>query len=236
MQSLTTIQDVLAYSKLLKAEREATFDPFTGEGSVGERFVLSLSDFYLSRQWLPVEMAQETIVVKLIELGSVRMFIEWLGEEYTDESHEMFVQSWIKLRSLYDFPFWAATIAKIKNKKGGKNIAFILNFAQRYLLVELEDMRKRNVPIRIILLKARQWGGSTLIQLYIAWLQLLHREGWYSSIVAQDKSTSYKIMEMFSNCLPNIHRGCLDLVRTLRLTLVHTDGLPMTLLSNKAQM
>ena len=47
MQSLTTIQDVLAYSNSLKAERDATFDPFTGEGSVGVRFVLSLSDFYL---------------------------------------------------------------------------------------------------------------------------------------------------------------------------------------------
>ena len=201
MINLTTIQDILSYSDRLKAERDALFDPFTGEGSVGERFELQLSDFYLSRQWLPVEMANETIVIKLIELGSVRKFIEWLGEAYTEESHDTFVQSWIKLRSKYDFPFWAATLAKIKNKKGGKNIAFILNFAQRFLLAELEDMRKKDIPIRIILLKARQWGGSTLIQLYIAWLQLLHREGWYSSIVAQDKSTSYKIMEMFSKLL-----------------------------------
>ena len=72
-------------------------------------------------------------------------------------------------------------------------------------------MRLSGVPIRMILLKARQWGGSTLIQLYIAWLQLVHLTGWYSSIVAQDKSTSYKIMEMFSKLLKEYPPFMLDL-------------------------
>ena len=202
MTSLTTIQSILAYSDAVKAERDALFDPFSGEGSVGERFVLSLSDFYLPVQYLPVEMKDDVIVQKLIESGSVQSFIEnELGEVYDDDTKESFIRYWIKLRSSFDFPFWAATIAKIKNKKGGKNVPFILNFPQRYLLEKLERMRKAGAPIRIILLKARQWGGSTLIQLYIAWIQLVHKEGWYSSIVAQDKSTSYKIMEMFSKLL-----------------------------------
>lgn len=211
MLQLTTIQSILDYSNSLKEEREAPFDPFTGEGSTGERFVLSLSDFYLKNQWLPVEMKNESVVMKLAELGSVKAFIEWLGETYSEEAHDSFVRFWIKLRSIYDFAFWSATMAKIKNKKGGKNIAFILNYAQRYLLDVLEGMRKSGVPIRIILLKARQWGGSTLIQLYIAWLQLIHREGWYSSIVAQDKSTSYKIMEMFSKLLAEYPPWMIDL-------------------------
>lgn len=174
--------------------------------------MLTLPDFYLSEQYLPVEMMEHSMVVKLTEYGSVQSFIEdYLGEEFSDEALDSFIKSWIKLRSKYDFPFWAATMAKIKNKKGGRNIAFILNFSQRYLLGVLEEMRKSNVPIRIILLKARQWGGSTLIQLYIAWIQLIHKEGWYSSIVAQDKSTSYKIMEMFSKLLAEYPPWMLDL-------------------------
>lgn len=212
MNLLNSIESIIAFSDALKAERNALFDPFSGEGSVGERFVLSLSDFYLPVQYLPVEMKDDVIVKLLLEYGSVQSFIEnELGEVYDDEALDGFIRYWTKFRSVYDFPFWAATIAKIKNKKGGKNISFILNYAQRYLEGILEEMRKSDEPIRVILLKARQWGGSTLIQLYIAWILLVHKEGWYSSIVAQDKSTSYKIMEMFSKLLAEYPPWMLDL-------------------------
>ena len=42
----------------------------------------------------------------------------------------------------------------------------------------------------MVVLKARQWGGSTLTQLYIAWLQLLHKKGLNSLIVLLLKDTS----------------------------------------------
>lgn len=198
---LHTVDDILRYSRKIKEERESKFDPFTGENAPGERFKLEFLDFYLPVQYLPVEMKDNDVVKLMIRYGSLQELFEEINEEYSQDNIDTFIKWWIKTRSVYDFTFWAATLIKIKNKRGGKNIAFVLSFPQRYLLNELETMRKEGVPIRIILLKARQWGGSTLIQIYIAWIQLVHREGWYSSIVAQDKSTSYKIMEMFSKLL-----------------------------------
>lgn len=38
--------------------------------------------------------------------------------------------------------------------------------------------------VRIVLLKARQWGGSTVVQMFMALIQLFHRSGWNSVIVA----------------------------------------------------
>ncbi|MBR5241403.1 MAG: hypothetical protein IKW05_05650, partial [Muribaculaceae bacterium] len=60
---------------------------------------------------------------------------------------------------------------RIKNKMGDGDIPFKLNRPQRRLLAEMEEMRIKGKPIRIILLKARQWGGSTLVQIYMAWIQ-----------------------------------------------------------------
>ena len=62
-------------------------------------------------------------------------------------------------------------------------------------------MRLAGKPIRLILLKARQWGGSTAIQIYMAWIQLVHKKGWYSAIIAQDNSSAIRIKEMYSKLL-----------------------------------
>lgn len=71
-------------------------------------------------------------------------------------------------RAANDFAYWAATRGRIKNKHGGDDIPFRLNYAQRRLVDALEKMRKGGRPIRLILLKARQWGGShNIIYSYI---------------------------------------------------------------------
>ena len=62
-------------------------------------------------------------------------------------------------------------------------------------------MRLAGKPIRLIVLKARQWGGSTAIQIYMAWIQLVHLEGWYSAIIAQDNSSARRIQAMYSKLL-----------------------------------
>ncbi|MEG1935617.1 MAG: terminase, partial [Rikenellaceae bacterium] len=53
-------------------------------------------------------------------------------------------------------------------------------------------------PVRIILLKARQWGGSTLVQIFMAWVQIFHRKGWHSVIVADVEEQSRNIRAMYS--------------------------------------
>ena len=101
------------------------------------------------------------------------------------------------VRCCRDFPYWAATCCTIKNKRGGADIFFTLNRPQRKLVAILEEMRLAGKPIRLILLKARQWGGSTCIQLYMAWLQLTQRMGLNSLIIAQQHSATAEIKDMF---------------------------------------
>ena len=96
-----------------------------------------------------------------------------------------------------DFAYWAARCCYIKNKKGGDDILFRLNRPQRKLVKALEAMRTQGKPIRLILLKARQWGGSTCTQLFMSWLQLIHKTGLNSLIVAQQHSATSEIREMF---------------------------------------
>jgi hypothetical protein len=62
-------------------------------------------------------------------------------------------------------------------------------------------MRIKNVPIRLILLKARQWGGSTLIQMYMLWIQIVHKKNWNSVICAHIMDSAKTIREMYNNCL-----------------------------------
>ena len=101
------------------------------------------------------------------------------------------------VRCLSDFEYWAARCCYIKNKKGGADILFRLNRPQRKLVRMLEKMRTMNKPIRLILLKARQWGGSTCTQLYMAWLQMIHKEGLNSLIIAQQHTATSEIKDMF---------------------------------------
>lgn len=96
-----------------------------------------------------------------------------------------------------DFAYWAATRARIKNKRGGDDVPFRLNHAQRRLVTELDSMRLAGKPIRLILLKARQWGGSTCVQLYMAWMQLTQRTGLNSLIIAHQSAATDEIKDMF---------------------------------------
>ncbi|MCH5227314.1 MAG: terminase [Muribaculaceae bacterium] len=100
-----------------------------------------------------------------------------------------------------DFEYWAASCCYIKNKQGGEDILFRLNLPQRKLVKMLEEMRVTGSPIRLILLKARQWGGSTCAQLYMAWLQLMHKSGLNSLIVAHQHAATSEIRDMFLRML-----------------------------------
>jgi hypothetical protein len=70
----------------------------------------------------------------------------------------------------------AYAYARIKNKDGGEDIPFLLRNAQIKLAKVFEQLRLHSQYhyIRVILLKCRQWGGSTLTDIYMAWLHSLH--------------------------------------------------------------
>lgn len=108
-----------------------------------------------------------------------------------------------RLRMAYDFEYWAACCVTIKDKESGVDMRLRLNRPQRRLLAELERQRTSMRPIRLIVLKARQWGGSTLIQTYMAWIQCIHRRNWNSLICAHVKDTSATIRGMYGKLLAN---------------------------------
>ncbi len=111
--------------------------------------------------------------------------------------------AWRRLRCRHDFEYWCARCVVIKDKITSAYVPFRLNRAQRAVLAVLESDRLADRPIRLILLKARQWGGSTLVQIYMAWIQSCHRRNWHSLICAHVKDTAAGIRGMYRTLLAN---------------------------------
>ena len=197
------IQDILAENKRRNDEIYAPFNPITGRGSVGEREKIFIKDFPLRVQYLPIEMLKIPLVKQLIEAGSIDAFLEEIGadEENYESDRDKLIQQFVRLRCRYDFPFWAAMFVYIKNKGGGEDVLFRLTRPQRRFVERLEIRRKAGKPIRIVLLKARQWGGSTTSQIYMAWLQLVHKVGLNSLIIAHQGAGSDEIKDMFDRMI-----------------------------------
>ena len=197
-----TISKILQENERRRAIIFAPFNPITGEGSIGQRVAFTVSDYPITTQYLPVEMMDKPFVKKLSKAGSVDAFIrDALMLPVTDEARDKVVEEFIRIRQEHDFPFWAAMFTYIKRKGGGTDVLFRLNRPQRRLINRLEKMRKAGKPIRLILLKARQWGGSTAIQIYMAWLQLVHKVGLNSLIIAHQGTGSDEIKDMFDRMI-----------------------------------
>lgn len=200
---MSEVADILRENERRNAEVFAPFNPVTGEGSILARVRVEVSDFPIRVQWLPEVMLDVPLVKRLVEAGSVAAFYEGLGEAqaYTEEVYQYIVRKFVRVRCMYDFPFWAVMYVLISNKTGGDDIHFSLNRPQRLLVTRFEEMRMNGEPIRLILLKARQWGGSTATQIYMAWLQLVHKTGLNSLIVGHVKDASYEVRDMFDKMI-----------------------------------
>ena len=144
-------------------------------------------------------MKNELLVKGMLKYSSVEdFFIRRYGKDSTSKMYKTYFSALIKLRMIYDFEFWAFTCVIITDKISKLDIPFKLNKPQRKLLSVLERLRREGVPIRIILLKARQWGGSTLVQFYMAWIQILHKRNWHSAVIATTDDQARNIRGMFS--------------------------------------
>lgn len=185
------ISNIIAQNK---EHRQALFDyynPVTGEGSPIPRVKLYLDD---SRYiLLPEYMTANSVFADIMRCGSVADYVSKNRLE-----RQKFNEALTKLRIKYDFEYWAATCATILDKQSGIEKKFKLRKAQRKLLKVLVSKLFANQPIRIILLKARQWGGSTLIQLFMAWIQLFHRKNWNSIIAAHQDDAARNIRAMYT--------------------------------------
>lgn len=193
---------LLKENEIRKSRLFPDYDPVIGTGSLIERkpFQLSENDVI----YLPVYMFEDEAIQAIInDFGNLEGAFELA--ESRGEGQEL-VNEFKALRCKYDFEFWAFSCVKIKpKKKVGKHslVPFTLRPAQRKLLFILERERLAGKPIRIILLKARQWGGSTLIQIYMTWLQLFHYTEWNSAIVADVEDQARNVRSMLNRVITN---------------------------------
>lgn len=179
------------HAELQRIENE--YNPATGRGASGPRVAVdgewmaqhcpkmgkrALKSLEGLTQWIPEQMVQD------VGLGKVKTAVEWN-----------------RLRMKYDFEFWAVTCVKIKDKNSGERIALRLNRAQRRMLETMERRRRSGEPVRVVLLKARQWGGSTLVQMYMAWIQCVIMRNWNSLICTHVGRASASIRGMFDDML-----------------------------------
>ena len=197
----TNLQEMLDENERRNRLIRALFDPLTGEGSTGERMVVTLNDVYdrPTSFHLPLPMMNEPMAREASQCGSILAAAQrlHLGIVSLVDARDVFH----RLRCRYDFPYWAASHVRIKPKQGGDDVPFVLNRPQRRLVEAFEEMRLAGQPIRIIVLKARQWGGSTVTQIYMAWLQLIQATGLNSLIVGHVKTASAEVCGMFDKLM-----------------------------------
>lgn len=75
-----------------------------------------------------------------------------------------------------NFEDFCATHGEISDKATGNKVALKLNGAQRHVVHYLEKCRVAGIPCRLLILKSRQLGISTVLQYYFTWLLLFHCE------------------------------------------------------------
>lgn len=226
-------------AKRLAVFREP-FNPITGEGAPLERFHFKIKEL----DWyLPMRLQNVRLIQELMKHGSIAKFLKSNKIDDDTEARQRVMRQLIEIRIKEDFCFWAASFVTIKRKQDektaelGSEMKFVLNKPQRKTLEVIEEMRLNEKPIRMIILKARQWGGSTLVQMYMAWLQLVHREGLYSAIVAHQSSSAMNIRSMYSRMLKKYPPSLLGHEPTPNLQLTPYGGsrTDVTITQNKAQ-
>ena len=173
-------ETIVATDAERRRARQAPYDPITGEGACGERV-------RCGEVWLPAQLVEAVPQFATLDETSQRL-----------------------VRIRYDFEYWCAIAVVIKDKLTGRNVPFRLNRPQRRLLATMEAMRVARRPIRVILLKARQWGGSTLVQIYMAWFQLVLHEGWNSLICGHLRTTARAIKHIYKRLLTHYPTDLVD--------------------------
>lgn len=179
---------------------DAPYNPILGVGSPLDRVPLIIKNGQIR---IPKPMAEVKLIKDILIMGSLDKFVEKTFKKAFDkdpqeEAFNSILMLVNQIRNKYDFEFWAASTIKIKDKETGAIIPFILNRAQRHILQKLESKRLAGKPIRGVLLKARQMGGSTLIEFYGVWLQKIIYKNWNSVIVGDVDDQARNIRGMYT--------------------------------------
>jgi len=140
-------------------------------------------------------------------------YLEWHIKDKRGQTENLYLQT--KEQEIEEDSDEEITISK--SDEDTSLVPFKLNCAQLMLLAVFERFRLKGLPIRVILAKCRQWGGSTLTEAYAAWIQLRLKNSWYSVIVAQVSSTAKKIQMMYEKAIGQYSPWLLNLSPKERL-------------------
>lgn len=199
------LKEILEENKRRLQSLLATYRPITGENAPGLRFECVITDFLKGKKlWLPVEMLKEKKFCAIIKCGSIEAFCDKYMPDYEQEkARDAVFRYLIRLRCKHDFYFFAYAYARIKNKDGGEDIPFLLNHAQLGLTKEFESQRLHGElgSILVILLKCRQWGGSTDTDIYMGWIQIFWMINWNSNIIGHQSSSSTQVFDMYEKLM-----------------------------------
>lgn len=183
--------DYLTENELRKKKLFPYYSPLTGEGSPIPRFPVILNDkttIYLPDVTKP--MFPDPLCKDLpkfckeigVDVGDMMVYIE-------------------QVRYMHDFEYWCATCVKVTDKGGSELIFLTLRASQRTLFARLYKMFINGKPIKALLVKARQFGGSTVIQIFMVWLQIFHFKNWNSLIFGNKESQARVIRGMYTRLL-----------------------------------
>lgn len=203
--SINDVERIIEENKQHRESLFSEYDPMTGIGSPIDRvkFTLAHDGRYVL---IPKYIATASTISAMLEYPTLEDYIE---DKKLNRDDVLDVIT--RLRIKYDFEYWAATCATIFDKTTGQEVKFKLRKAQRKLLKVLVETAFSLKPIRIILVKARQWGGSTLIQLFCSWIQLFHRKNWNSVIATHIEEAARNIRSMYTLMAERHPRDILDI-------------------------
>lgn len=179
------------------------YNALTGHGAPGVRFACAIADFMGGqRLYLPTAMLESPFLRALVKCGSLSAYVKaYMHGMNPAAAREAMVRRFCRLRCKHDFYFFAYAYARIKNKEGGQDIPFYLRPAQVKVCKVFENMRLKAKPIYVILLKCRQWGGSTLTDIYMVWIQLFWKTSWNCSIVGHQSTSSITVFNMYEKLI-----------------------------------
>lgn len=179
--------DVLEKDRERRYQLEVDYDPIRGVGSPIDRVRVDLHPDW-DPVYVPESMTGEVGFRRMSQFGTLYDYADAAGREF-EEMLLLFRRD----RARHDFEYWCATVAKIKNKEG-QIVDLTPNRPQREYIRQLEKQRLAGEPVRMIVLKHRQWGATTLSYTYIAWHQIElyeHRDAW---IIAQDGDAAKDVL------------------------------------------
>lgn len=206
----------------------AEHDPVTGEGvekwTGNKRYKLEISDYAIPEQWVPESMMQNKLIKEVKKAGSIAKYIATKKWKYGAPDKQAIERRIRRIRHKHDFVHWAFFCIWIKHKTLKKRVRFKLNLNQLIVLGNCERMLAKGEPISLIILKARQWGGSTFCFFFQVWRLFKWNEFHSFAIAAHTSSASETILAMLKRTINAYPAWDLGLPEGTKLDLIATDS------------